>query len=1619
MKTVHLHGQLGKRFGAKWKLQAKTTAEILNALEANNEGFYNYIVQKEFQENQKYYILTKKPELITTKEELESSFIDQNKLLNSFDSEEVHIVPAAEGGALITGLVIGAAAAAAFAVGAISATVALMIGSIAIGFITQGLTKPPEQPKPPDSVASKSFLMKGAQTRKSQGVPIPIGYGRLRVGATNISESSTCKRFTGNSSKKEVLESFEERSFVDVICEGPIEGFVSANGVRLNLEEKPDDIFEAIYINDTPIRNQKKADGSDGTYNYIINEKQDLDQGMPKFNLGGRDNNVVLSETCDTIFNYERMLYGVRPYGKHADRQNLKSDFSVDQIIKEGDSSPGSHTISSPYVSALTISLRGVVYKTNTSSGDNESDILRFAIMVVRDGKEYNVLDPASNCEIYPGSSKKIPPVASSVEQTLMTNIFPQALSSMGWLASFIGAGVCLGVGLDLGSILGGFGGCSLAMALFTPISSSIHRGPLGLNFGVEAVGDWKNAFFELGGIATSPYQFDIPIGFVRAQSKNITFKVYKLSCELDKASKDGQVGGQNRSRDLSFQHVVEHVPAKLRYPNVATCKTFIDSKNFSSTPDRSFHVKLRKVLVPSNYDPETREYNIGSSQRSSVITEFEGDEVPWNGLFKGQEVSAGNIQSLESLSYISDSAKEWTDNPAWVFYDLLRDPICGLGKYGITEDSIDKWQLYKIAKYCDELVETHYPVETDNGYPRFFSCAKGSKIITLDIDQYLANKIDTNASTNEYEVLNPTDVITPERFKELFKREFGDGEQYKGKPLALFLNSDYDEPTQDRKKKAALRRGKYKIKQRYITKTSFSDSYLRIEINQPISNREDSYGACACQINHKIVEPRFTANLLITERNEALKIIEHMTSIFRGMIAYSSGKIFATQDAYGLPSILFNNSNVASKGFTYTGVNKNKRISTVSVRFNNEEKNYKPDMIYEEDLSAINKFGLVTKDVSGFGITSPTQARRLALWYLYTSQNETEAVQFNAGKECSLLGVGSLFQVADELRSANVRSGRILSIGNSFVYSSGGKEFTENTYYVEIDKSANNNPVLGSVDLVVAAGQRTSDTENIELRSKFENSSEKQDAEINAIYTPQYFVFEGSMGMVQKGSHTNFDEFKTIVFDLHAKFRFDIDLEKNIFELYDNKFNINDPVVFSSDGSLPAGLSSDKIYYISKVNSDDHFFKVSESPGGDTIEIYNKGLDFYGQPGGTHYIRMNKDPDATDRVTQECMKEISIGSPFSMVGRMIQQKDQEVEEDKYQRLKLDKSVNSFFHFHFSNIFNYVNLKTAGTGWIWAMGFDEWVYAGEMLNESSNWIWFESMGWCWVNEVADKIHTMYIHREEKWMYIYGENSSEYRLFLLDATADSNKVGEVGYLGGESSTSGRKKKFFIQKADQGFGYFISIWGMRSQDTQKLIDEAQDWESPQGSTFEAPESPDMISTVINKIEVVEPSNAVQSTKALRIFIQDVDSKRISKYKNFQISDIESSSQDFNNALGGSWEIIFLGNGQIELINSESVAGFAEGGNFTFTSAKVSYQGEFDGMNIASIAPQTYRLISKKEVEPGSYEIIGLEYNQQKFEAIEKRSQIIRPYTPMPPQADLTKPDAPTNLSVTSTT
>ena len=116
----------------------------------------------------------------------------------------------------------------------------------------------------------------------------------------------------------------------------------------------------------------------------------------------------------------------------------------------------------------------------------------------------------------------------------------------------------------------------------------------------------------------------------------------------------------------MTLQSYTEVIDAKLRYPNTALLYIEFDSSQFNgSIPQVAVDAKMRVVRVPDNYDPITRTYS-----------------GTWQGNFKWA----------------------WTDNPAWIFYDIVVSDRFGLGDR-LTAANIDKWTLHQVAQYCDQMV--------------------------------------------------------------------------------------------------------------------------------------------------------------------------------------------------------------------------------------------------------------------------------------------------------------------------------------------------------------------------------------------------------------------------------------------------------------------------------------------------------------------------------------------------------------------------------------------------------------------------------------------------------------------------------------------------------------------------------------------------------------------------------------------------------------------------------------------------------------------------------------------------------------------------------------------------
>jgi len=137
---------------------------------------------------------------------------------------------------------------------------------------------------------------------------------------------------------------------------------------------------------------------------------------------------------------------------------------------------------------------------------------------------------------------------------------------------------------------------------------------------------------------------------------------------EVDMNSADAaDRSGEDRQHvyQVFFKAIVGILDRSFSYPNTALIGVKARAEGFTSVPRLSAELLGIKLKVPNNYNPISRTY-------SGV----------WNGTFK----------------------TAYSNNPAWVFYDLLTNTRYGAGEF-VTENDIDRYSLYSIAQYCDQLV--------------------------------------------------------------------------------------------------------------------------------------------------------------------------------------------------------------------------------------------------------------------------------------------------------------------------------------------------------------------------------------------------------------------------------------------------------------------------------------------------------------------------------------------------------------------------------------------------------------------------------------------------------------------------------------------------------------------------------------------------------------------------------------------------------------------------------------------------------------------------------------------------------------------------------------------------
>lgn len=344
---------------------------------------------------------------------------------------------------------------------------------------------------------------------------------------------------------------------------------------------------------------------------------------------------------------------------------------------------------------------------------------------------------------------------------------------------------------------------------------------------------------------------------------------------------------------------------------------------------------------------------------------------------------------------------QSWANNPAWVLWDLMTNKLYGLGNY-IENYQINKWELFQIGRYCDELV------------PAGIQAADLLSIYTTDDANYIPA-----------------------------------GE------TGLF-------------------------------------------------------------------EPRFSCNLVLQTQAEAFKVLNDITSMFRGMLFWINGEAFVSQDVDKDPVYQFTNGNVVGGAFAYEGSSNKTRLNQVLVTWNNPQDLYRQRIEYVEDEEELQKDDSFLKkdEMVAMGCTSRGQARRLGKWRLLTEKLQNDTVNFKTSFNASFLRPGDIISIVDKNRSGKSWGGRINSGTTSTVKLD--REFTIESGYVAGDYSVRcsfvgykgllnqDSATIGSVAYV-----RGQEIPNI---NSDEDAAKVQDDDGNTVYiqwTPYTFTEEQTLSSV------------------------------------------------------------------------------------------------------------------------------------------------------------------------------------------------------------------------------------------------------------------------------------------------------------------------------------------------------------------------------------------------------------------------------------------------------------------------------------------------------------------------
>ena len=826
-----------------------------------------------------------------------------------------------------------------------------------------------------------------------------LGTFEVGGGADVYSFAKICPTAVTNP-KDDKLEAVSLYQTIDVLCEGEIAGLSDQNGdlIRLTSDSnKNEDGFKGIYLNDVAVKNTNV-----NTLNY--------NRVFADFRIGGAKQRA-LSKFANPSLSFtnsvQTLNIGVALPGLNESNTLIKDANDTLFVASPLDFEEGEAPTDRP--AEIDLAKRYIKYS-----------------LALKSNFAYEIRDLQSLAKVRKAEKAQVVTVNHRITNDSCTDVQ---------------------IDMSVGSMMYSHskGGTSPGAVNFI-----IKTGYVDDELTSLEGGSVRYIFCSIYGKCSSAYtrSHNLPLPPPLKDKRDRIIKIFRTDTELP-------INNVKMRKDLQVANISEIVKQSFTYPYSVVMGMLFDGRAFSQPPTRRFDCKLTKVLVPSNYNPETREYS--------------GN---WDGAF--------------SLS------KKWTDNPAWIFYDLATNSRYGIGKYGFREHFLDKWNLYSVAKYCDEFVPTGYSGKYANND---FTIDPGGVIVSIDDsstalgEEVFMNRFPEGGTVCLFETKNSSGEDLDTSYKRLIMEPSYSGSTFTFKIVKMpsaqdvFLkHPEIKEDFLEQQKNRISNERRYLIGLLINQQSSSLDYVNEYLAGEPLSMSAVS-GVAAGQFDGylPLLESRFSANLYLDRKQNAYNALNDICAIFRGMIYWSSGYMFVSNDQAKDAVMLFTNANVQGGSFAYTGSAETSRSTAVTVRYNDETDSYKPKVEYLEDTASMRQFGYKEKEVMALGVTSRGQAHRLAKWMLYTNQTETDTIQFTTGQEGSYLRPADVIKVQDKLRTSKRYGGRI-------------KEINHATKTVTLDEGVQENIVGQTITFLVPKANTTvrklNETADSRLQIAFDNKT-------------------------------------------------------------------------------------------------------------------------------------------------------------------------------------------------------------------------------------------------------------------------------------------------------------------------------------------------------------------------------------------------------------------------------------------------------------------------------------------------------------------------------------------------